>query len=49
MANKIGLSKFIITKSISKNPEDYPDGKSQPHVRTNACCTCSLLCRCKWR
>ncbi|OUM67505.1 hypothetical protein PIROE2DRAFT_32893, partial [Piromyces sp. E2] len=24
---------YIINKSLSKNPEDYPDGKSQPHVQ----------------
>jgi hypothetical protein len=24
--------KYIITKSLMKVPEDYPDAKSQPHV-----------------
>ncbi len=30
---EIELDKYIITKSLSKQPEDYPDGKSQPHVQ----------------
>ncbi|KAL5492315.1 POL1 [Sanghuangporus weigelae] len=31
-SGKIGLDKFIIFKRLGKNPEDYPDAKSQPHV-----------------
>jgi len=32
--NKVySADNFIINKSLSKNPEDYPDGKSQPHVQ----------------
>lgn len=30
--NKIPLEKFVIFKSLTKNPEDYADAKSQPHV-----------------
>eukprot|EP00529_Nitzschia_sp_RCC80_P015848 CAMPEP_0113513388 /NCGR_PEP_ID=MMETSP0014_2-20120614/39834_1 /TAXON_ID=2857 /ORGANISM="Nitzschia sp." /LENGTH=689 /DNA_ID=CAMNT_0000409785 /DNA_START=41 /DNA_END=2106 /DNA_ORIENTATION=- /assembly_acc=CAM_ASM_000159 len=26
------LSKYVITKGLSKHPKDYPDGKSLPHV-----------------
>lgn len=38
MANKIkrgeiALDDFIIFKRLGKNPEDYPDVKSQPHVQ----------------
>jgi len=28
----IAVEKFIITKSLSRNPEEYNDGDSQPHV-----------------
>ena len=27
------LEKYVITKGLSKHPNDYPDGKSQPHVQ----------------
>ncbi|OAX38875.1 hypothetical protein K503DRAFT_717476 [Rhizopogon vinicolor AM-OR11-026] len=30
---KIRLDDFIIYKRLGKNPEDYPDAKSQPHVQ----------------
>ena len=30
--SKIPLEKFVITKGLSKHPNDYPDGKSLPHV-----------------
>jgi len=26
------LEKYVITKGLSKHPNDYPDGKTQPHV-----------------
>ncbi|KAG0614550.1 hypothetical protein M758_6G185500 [Ceratodon purpureus] len=29
----IELDKYIITKSLTKQPEDYPDAKNQPHVQ----------------
>lgn len=32
-AGKIKLDDFIIFKRLGKNPEDYPDAKSQPHVQ----------------
>jgi DNA polymerase alpha subunit A len=31
--NRVALQKFIITKSLSKLPQNYPDAKSQPHVQ----------------
>jgi DNA polymerase alpha subunit A len=31
--NRIALQKFIITKSLSKLPQNYPDAKTQPHVQ----------------
>ncbi|EIN03911.1 DNA polymerase alpha catalytic subunit [Punctularia strigosozonata HHB-11173 SS5] len=30
---KIKLDDFIVFKRLGKNPEDYPDAKSQPHVQ----------------
>ncbi len=30
---QIALEKFIISKGISKNPEDYPNIKTQPHLQ----------------
>lgn len=32
-SGQIELDKYIITKSLTKQPEDYPDGKNQPHVQ----------------
>ena len=29
----VPLEQFIITKGLTKAPEDYPDGKSLPHVQ----------------
>ncbi|XBI20461.1 hypothetical protein VPH35_061752 [Triticum aestivum] len=29
----VQLEKYIITKSLTKAPEDYPDAKNQPHVQ----------------
>jgi DNA polymerase alpha subunit A len=31
-SGEIPLEKYVITKGLSKHPNDYPDGKSQPHV-----------------
>ena len=31
--DELPLEKYIITKGLSKHPNDYPDGKSQPHVQ----------------
>lgn len=30
---KVPLNKFLITKQLTKKPEDYPDAKNQPHVQ----------------
>lgn len=27
------VNKFVITKQLTKQPEDYPDAKNQPHVQ----------------
>lgn len=32
-AGKVKLDEFIVFKRLGKNPEDYPDAKSQPHVQ----------------
>ncbi|KZP01754.1 DNA polymerase alpha catalytic subunit, partial [Calocera viscosa TUFC12733] len=32
-SGKIDMDEFIIFKRLGKNPEDYPDAKSQPHVQ----------------
>jgi len=32
-AGRMKLEDFIIFKRLGKNPEDYPDAKSQPHVQ----------------
>ena len=29
---QLALEKYVITKGLSKHPNDYPDAKSQPHV-----------------
>jgi len=31
--DELPLEKYVITKGLSKHPNDYPDGKSQPHVQ----------------
>lgn len=31
--NELPLDKYVITKGLSKHPDQYPDGKSQPHVQ----------------
>lgn len=30
---EVALEKYVITKSLTKPPEDYPDAKNQPHVQ----------------
>ena len=30
---KLPIEKYVITKGLSKHPNDYPDGKSQAHVQ----------------
>ncbi len=32
-------NKFVITKQLTKRPEDYPDARNQPHVQ---------VCGCEW-
>ena len=32
-AGQISVDKFVITKSLTKNPDDYPDKNSLPHVQ----------------
>ena len=32
-AGAVPLNKYIITKQLTKRPEDYPDAKNQPHVQ----------------
>lgn len=32
-AGQVPLGKFVITKQLTKRPEDYPDAKAQPHVQ----------------
>jgi DNA polymerase alpha subunit A len=31
--DELPLDQYIITKGLSKHPDQYPDGKSQPHVQ----------------
>jgi len=31
--NELPLEKYVITKGLSKHPDQYPDSKSQPHVQ----------------
>jgi hypothetical protein len=35
-AGQLPLSAFVITKQLTKRPEDYPDAKGQPHVQVCA-------------
>lgn len=30
--NKVPLKEYVIVKGLNKNPKDYPDAKSQPHL-----------------
>ncbi|KAJ7530423.1 hypothetical protein O6H91_14G003600 [Diphasiastrum complanatum] len=32
-SGQIDLEKYVITKTLTKSPEDYPDAKNQPHVQ----------------
>jgi DNA polymerase alpha subunit A len=38
---KVELSKFLVSKQLTKRPEEYPDAKAQAHVQV---CVCGLLC-----
>lgn len=39
-AGDVGLESFTITKQLTKNPEDYPDRKSLPHVQVSSRRSC---------
>jgi DNA polymerase alpha subunit A len=30
---QVPLAKFVVTKQLTKRPEDYPDARNQPHVQ----------------
>lgn len=32
-AREVPLPQFVITKQLTKRPEEYPDAKNQPHVQ----------------
>lgn len=34
---RVELHQFVITKQLTKNPEDYPDAKNQAHVQVVSC------------
>lgn len=33
---EIELEKYVIRKTLTKPPEEYPDGRNQPHVQVCA-------------
>lgn len=33
---QVALEKYIITKTLTKPPEAYPDAKNQPHVQVSS-------------
>lgn len=35
-SGQVDLEKYVITKSLTKAPEAYPDAKNQPHVQVSA-------------
>lgn len=39
-SGQIELEKYVITKSLTKAPEDYPDAKNQPHVQARVAYPC---------
>jgi hypothetical protein len=39
---EIELDKYIITKSLTKQPEDYPDGKNQHYIQVRPCASSSV-------
>jgi hypothetical protein len=42
-SGQIELEKYVITKSLTKAPEDYPDAKNQPHVQVRVAYPCFVL------
>jgi DNA polymerase elongation subunit (family B) len=47
-SGQIELEKYVITKSLTKAPEDYPDAKNQPHVQASVAYLLSLLILICW-
>lgn len=43
-AGELPLSAFVITKQLTKRPEDYPDAKGQPHVQVGCARTRCFVC-----
>jgi hypothetical protein len=35
-SGQVSLEKYIITKTLTKPPEAYPDAKNQPHVQVSS-------------
>lgn len=35
-SGQVALEKYVITKTLTKPPEAYPDAKNQPHVQVNS-------------
>jgi DNA polymerase alpha subunit A len=33
---QLPLGSFVITKQLTKRPEDYPDARAQPHVQVRS-------------
>jgi len=42
-SGQIELEKYVITKSLTKAPQDYPDAKNQPHVQARVAYLLFLL------
>ena len=43
-SGQVPLEKYIITKTLTKPPEAYPDAKNQPHVLVSpSCFDCSVF------
>lgn len=34
-SGQVALEKYVITKTLTKQPEAYPDAKNQPHVQVS--------------
>jgi DNA polymerase alpha subunit A len=44
-AGELPLGSFVITKQLTKRPDDYPDARAQPHVQVRLRGGgCALLC-----
>lgn len=40
---QVPLEEYVITKSLTKPPEAYPDAKNQPHVEVSPWNYCDLI------